>query len=299
MEITKIDTFSGHRGAIFSLEKGLKEHLFFSAGADGWVVQWNLEKPDLGKVIAQLEGSVYSMFLEKDQEILWIGQNNEGIHGVNLKDQSRLFSIKMDSLLIFDIQLFQEQIWVGHNDGLITVIDLESRSIVKHIKVCPKSVRKILVINQDIIAVASSDGCIRFFDKNYQLIDFWQAHENSVFSMAYIKEKNQLISVGRDARIRSWDLNRSDFKLKPLEVIAHIYTINDVAIHPNGEFFATSSMDKTIKIWQTSDLKLLKVIDAARHGGHINSVNKLIWTNFEAQLVSGSDDKKISVWTIH
>jgi WD40 repeat protein len=70
-----------------------------------------------------------------------------------------------------------------------------------------------------------------------------------------------------------------------MEVIGHIYTINEVVLSPNGELFATASRDKTIKIWQRTDLKLLKVIDAKRHGGHVNSVNKLIWTNFQRQLV--------------
>lgn len=298
MQVNKIDTFSGHRGAVFSLVQGTEEHLFFSAGADGWIVQWNLQKPDVGKAIAQVEGSVYSMFLEKKNEILWVGQNNEGIHGIKLADQSRVFSIKLDSLSIFDMQLFNNQIWVAHNDGLITVIDFESRNIIKHIKVSQKSARKIVVLDENRVAVGYSDGYIRLFDKEFNLIDFWQAHANSIFSLTYLKSKNELISVGRDARVKKWYLGQADFKLNPLEVNGHIYAINDVALHPNQTLFATASMDKTIKIWQLEEMKLLKVIDAARHGGHKNSVNKLIWTSFDNQLISGSDDKNISVWTI-
>ncbi|MHA8066448.1 WD40 repeat domain-containing protein [Aquirufa sp. ROCK2-A2] len=299
MQISKIDTFSGHRGAIYSLENGMEDHLFFSAGADGWIVQWNLQKPDVGKVIAQVEGSVYSMNLDTNQEILWVAQNNEGIHGINLEDQSRLFSIKMESLSVFDMIQFHDQIWVAHNDGLISIVDIPTRSIVKHIKISQKSVRKFVIINENIIAVAFSDGFIRLIDNNYQLINQWKAHDNSVFSLDYNSQSSHLISVGRDAKIKKWDMTLENFIQKPAEVIGHIYTINDVSFSPDGQLLATASMDKTIKIWQSSDLKLLKVVDAARHGGHSNSVNKLIWTNFENQLVSGSDDKKISVWTIH
>lgn len=299
MQVTKIDTFSGHRGAVFSLLKGLEDHLFFSAGADGWIVQWNLQKPDVGKVIAQVEGSVYAMFLEKEQGILWIGQNNEGIHGVRVSDQHRVFSIKMESLSIFDIQMFNNQVWVAHNDGLITVIDLASKSIIKHIKVSQKSARKIIVLDESRIAVGYSDGFIRIFDQDFTLVDFWAAHANSIFSLFYVKESKELISVGRDAKVKKWSLGIPDFKYNSREVNAHIYAINDVVFHPNQSLFATASMDKTIKIWQLDELKLLKVIDSARYGGHKNSVNKLIWTHFEDQLISGSDDKNISVWTIH
>lgn len=298
MQISKIDSFSGHRGPIYSLHQGMEEHLFFSAGSDGWLVQWNLQKPDLGKVVAQVEGSVFAMFLDKENEILWVGQNNQGIHGISLTDQSRVFSLKLEGLSIFDMVQFHGHVWVAHNDGLISVMDLASRTTVKHLKVSQKNARKLLVISDELIAVAYSDGFIRLFNRNFELIDFWQAHENSVFSMVFHHETAELISVGRDAKIKKWSLNQSDFKQHPMEVVGHIYTINEVVLDPSGELLATASRDKTIKIWQRSDLKLLKVIDAKRHGGHINSVNKLIWSNFQHQLVSASDDKNIAVWTI-
>jgi WD40 repeat protein len=57
-------------------------------------------------------------------------------------------------------------------------------------------------------------------------------------------------------------------------------------------------MDKSIKIWDATTFRLLKVIDRARHAGHGTSINKLLWTNFNNQLVSASDDKRISVWDI-
>jgi WD40 repeat protein len=53
-------------------------------------------------------------------------------------------------------------------------------------------------------------------------------------------------------------------------------------------------MDKSIKVWDLEELKLLKVIDKARHAGHGTSVNKLLWnTNM---LLSASDDRSISAW---
>jgi WD40 repeat protein len=57
-------------------------------------------------------------------------------------------------------------------------------------------------------------------------------------------------------------------------------------------------MDKSLKVWKLDELRLLKVIDRARHAGHGTSVNKVLWTNYENQLVSASDDRTISVWNI-
>jgi WD40 repeat protein len=57
-------------------------------------------------------------------------------------------------------------------------------------------------------------------------------------------------------------------------------------------------MDKSIKVWDAGELKLLKVIDRARHAGHGTSVNRVLWTGFRDQLASASDDRTISLWQI-
>ncbi len=291
LQIERIDTFSGHRGPVYALETG-DESLFYSAGSDGWVVQWNLAKPDLGKVIAQVEGSVYALKLDSDG-ILWIGHNYQGIQGIRVSDQTQVFSIPTIGLSIFSIEFVGSTAWIGHNDGMITVIDVATKSVLKHIKASEKSVRAILIMSANRIAVGYSDGFIRIFDADYQLIKAFPAHESSVFSLA--ERGGDLYSVGKDSRIKQWN---ADYKLVN-EVVGHIYAIHDLQFSPDGNWLATASMDKTVKIWEPDGLKLCKVLDATRHGGHKNSVNKLIWSSFDDLLVSASDDKNLSVWKIH
>ncbi|HRG79495.1 MAG TPA: WD40 repeat domain-containing protein, partial [Cyclobacteriaceae bacterium] len=97
-------------------------------------------------------------------------------------------------------------------------------------------------------------------------------------------------------RLKVWDV-KSGYK-QAAEVAAHLFAINNLVFSPSGEYFATASMDKSIKIWKADELKLLKVIDKGRHAGHGTSVNKLLWTSFNDQLISASDDRTISVWDI-
>ena len=298
MEIQRIDTFSGHKAPIYSLEDGREPHIIYSAGSDGWVVEWNLQKPDVGKVLAHIEGSVYCLKLDRSTNIFWVGQNFEGIHGVQVNDQSRVFSIAMPKKAIFDICFWDNQVWVAHDHGLISVIDRESQQIIKHIKSGDKSARKFCLMGQDKIAIGFSDGFIRVFNKNFEMEFAWLAHELSVFSMIYEDSSHSLISVGRDAKIKRWLLDGENTSLVQ-EVPAHIYAIHDVVVSPDQQFFASASMDKTIKIWRAIDLTLLKVIDAPRYGSHKNSVNKLLWSAYQDYLVSASDDKNISIWKIH
>ncbi len=298
MEIQRIDTFSGHKAPIYSLEEGREPHFIYSAGSDGWVVEWNLQKPDVGKVLAHIEGSVYCLKLDRSTNIFWIGQNFEGIHGVQVNDQSRVFSIAMPKKAIFDICFWDNQVWVAHDHGLISVVDRESQQIIKHIKSGDKSARKFCLLGQDKIAIGFSDGFIRVLNKNFEMEFAWLAHQLSVFSMIYEDSSHSLISVSRDAKIKRWLLEGENTRLVQ-EVPAHIYAIHDVVVSPDQQFFASASMDKTIKIWRANDLTLLKVIDAPRYGSHKNSVNKLLWSAYLDYLVSASDDKNISIWKIH
>lgn len=295
MKAERIDTFGGHRGAVFALAKGSESHVFFSAGSDGWVVQWNLLKPDLGKVVAQIDGSIYSMAYDVQSDILWVGQNFEGVHGILISDQSRIFSIQLPQLAIYSMVIVDGQVWLGHQDGLITVIDRQAHEVKKRIKSGESNVRSFCQLPRGEMAVGSSDGYIRIYSTDFLLKNAWLAHDKTIFSIIYSESTDSIVSVGRDAHLRKWNL---DGKSLQLAVPAHIYAINTLVQSPEGQYLATGSMDKTIKIWDTETLRLLKVLDFARYGGHKNSINRLIWTSYHDFLVSASDDKNISVWKI-
>ena len=83
-----------------------------------------------------------------------------------------------------------------------------------------------------------------------------------------------------------------------MTIPAHMFTINDIVFSPDGKLMATAGRDKHIKIWDAEAFNLLKVIDREKFGGHINSVNKLFWSNWNNYLISCGDDKAVMVWEI-
>jgi len=181
---------------------------------------------------------------------------------------------------------------------MITIIDLEKWAVKKRIAPSEKSARAIAINpSSGEVAVGFSDHCIRIFSLDeFQLKSEFKAHSNSVFTLSYSPDGKLLFSAGRDARFSVWNVKSNYSKVE--EVVAHMYAINHITFSPDGEHFATCSMDKSIKIWDTKNLKLLKVIDKGRHAGHGTSVNKLLWTSFNNQLVSASDDRTISAWDL-
>ena len=141
-----------------------------------------------------------------------------------------------------------------------------------------------------------SDHRIRLFDlTTLTLKRTLEGPANSVFTLTYSPDFRYMLSGGRDAHLRSWDVEAG---YRPdQDIVAHMYTINHMAYSPDGQWLATVSMDKTIKIWDADSLRLRKVIDRARHGGHGTSVNKVLWLG-PALFVSASDDRTVVVWQI-
>ncbi|MEO1253831.1 MAG: hypothetical protein AAFY41_02950 [Bacteroidota bacterium] len=121
IEVNKLHTFLGHNDSIYTLEK-IDDTRFVSAGADGMVVLWDLKSPDEGEVIAKIEGSVYALAYDVVDGFLFVGQNNEGIHKVDLNKKHEVGSIQLGNYQIFSIRQIKETIWVGLSNGEIVIL---------------------------------------------------------------------------------------------------------------------------------------------------------------------------------
>ncbi|MGC1242256.1 MAG: WD40 repeat domain-containing protein [Chryseosolibacter sp.] len=297
IQIKRLHSLKGHRDAVYTLQSAGDGPDFFSGAGDGMVVRWSLEDPENGDLIAKLPNSVYALQYVKEADTLIAGHNYEGIHVLDWKNKKELGSLKLTDAAIFDIQMLGDKVLVAAGDGAVNLVDWKTLTIFKRVSASEKSARTIAVHpSKGEIAVGFSDHYIRIFDESLALKHEWQAHQNSVFTLRYTPDGETLLSGSRDARLKAWAVHRQ--YEKAAEVVAHLYAINHIEFSPDGKHFVTCSMDKSIKVWDASALKLLKVIDKARHAGHGTSVNKLRWTNYNNQLLSASDDRSISVWQI-
>ena len=292
--VTKLHQFTGHRDAIFSLAR-IDESSFLSAGSDGFVVRWNVHEPDKGTVVAQAKASIYAMNNKDNQEILF-GQNYDGLRILNM-NIGKTQSLQLTQKAIFTIESIGNKALIGTGAGVLHIIDKDKLSIIKEVALSDKSLRTLTIHpNGQELAAGYSDHIIRILDtQSWQIKYELAGHTNSVFSVVYSLNGQQLLSAGRDAHIKSWNTEKA-YELTE-DVVAHMYAINHLAYSPCGNYFASASMDKSIKLWQANPMRLLKVVDKARHGGHTNSVNRLLWLNNNT-LVSASDDRSLAVWKV-
>lgn len=297
IQVNKSHTLTGHNDCIYALAEAPDPRYFFTGSGDGMVVLWDLEDPKDGKLIAKVNHSVYALEVDRNRNQLIIGHNFEGIHVIDLLDQKELWSLNLTNQSIFDIKVAGNNIFVGTGDGMVIVIDTQSRAVKKHLKISEKSVR-VLAINPagTKIAAGLSDHSIKVFDLNsLEPIHLLSSHTNSVFALAFDPNNSILISGGRDASLKIWDT--WSYELKQT-IIAHLYAINYLAFREDGRYFVTCSMDKSIKVWDAESYKLLKVIDKARYAGHGTSINKVVWSRYNQNIISISDDRKISIWNL-
>jgi WD40 repeat protein len=299
MKVEKFDTFSGHNDCVYALCAGTSDHIFYSSGADGQVVKWDLTKPDVGELMARIPASVYAMAMHPQSGLLWVCQNGEGVHRIDPATKTEHSTLKVTFSSIFDLIFYKNMAILAAADGVLFIIDTEKFALLKTIKASDQSARTLTInLNTDELAVGFSDFSIKIFSlTDFSLKFVINAHNNSVFALKYSPNYLYLISGSRDAHLKVWEVN-SEYKLLH-DVPAHLFAINDIVYAPNGKLFATCSMDKSIKIWDADTFQLLKVVDKARHTGHGTSINKLLWCGYNNYLISASDDRKISVWNIN
>ena len=288
---------TGHKASVYSLAQGKEPHLILSGSGDGWVVEWNLNDPELGKLVAKAEANIFSLFENKD--LIVAGNMNGGVHWIYPNEVEKNKDIAHHQKGVFDIQLFDHHLFTTGGKGIVTKWSIDDRRPVMSLHLSAHSLRQMAFSKKrNEVAIGASDKNIYILDATSlevkKIIE--AAHENSVFTLIYSPDGKYLLSGGRDAHLKVWEVSNDYHQISTQP--AHYFTINDIVFNPNGKLFATASRDKTIKIWNAENFQLLKVLDVARDGGHVNSVNSLLWTNHHNWLVSGSDDRSLIIWEI-
>jgi WD40 repeat protein len=288
--------FSGHKGAIFSIEKSVRPNCIYSGGDDGYVVEWNLATLEDGKLVANVPRPVYALLADAERKLLFCGTAAGNLHVVDLQLGKEIRNIEAHTLGLYSICQRGNTLFTSGGDGAVCVWSLPDMQLLHREQWSDKSARVIaLHPTENIIAIGYSDHKIRLATQQLQLQQTINAHSNSVFGLAWDGQGRHLLSGGRDVMLKSWDSAHQ--YTGTLDIPAHTLHINSIAYNPSATLFATASMDKTIKIWDAASNQLLKVIDKARNDAHINSVNKIVWLN-DVLFATCSDDKQLMVWEL-
>ncbi|EMD36495.1 hypothetical protein CERSUDRAFT_115528 [Gelatoporia subvermispora B] len=186
------------------------------------------------------------------------------------------------------------------------------------------------------IASGSGDSTIKLWDARTgaPIIDPLVGHTDSVLSVAFSPDGTRIVSSSTDKTVRLWDAATGRPVKQPFE--GHGDLVWSVGFSPDGRTVVSGSGDKTIRLWRAnvmdalpstyaapSDTVLhdgtalqgsrLAVLDdnehpapstnvkprntpSVSHQGHEGRVRCVAFTPDGTQVVSGSEDKTVSLW---
>lgn len=294
-QLNKVAHLKGHRASVFAVSMGFGSHTIISGSGDGWIVNWDLRKPEEGKLIAKVEGQIFALHAIENRNIIVAGTYAGNVHFIDLRDKSNIKIFPHHPKGVFTIFQIGDYIFTGGGDGVITKWSPEFKPV-ESLKLSHSNLRSIdYSEKRNEMVVGCSDTNIYFINPDTMKLTgrIMEAHENSVFTAKYLSD-NLILSGGRDAQLKAWSIGSKVNCLSTQS--AHWFTINDIAISLQKRIFATASRDKTIRIWDIDDFSLLKVIDKEKNEGHVNSVNKLFWSSYKNYLISASDDRSLAIW---
>lgn len=303
LHLKKVFQLSGHKAAVYALAPGPESGTFFSAGGDGWIVRWSLTDRDengelLGRLVAKVDAQVFSLAFIPTTQTIVAGDMNGGVHWINLQEDRPNRHLSHHKKGTFNLLLAADDLISLGGDGVLTRWDALRQKSIESLRLSSQSLRSVIYLEeeQDFLIGASDNNIYRVSAIDLSLKETVRAaHDNSVFTLCRF-QGHTVFSGGRDAQLKQWR-NTETLQLTQAQP-AHWYTINDLETVPGSDYLLSASRDKTIRIWNAAEFKLLKTLDAARDGGHINSVNRLLWLEGTQQFVSASDDRSIIVWEL-
>jgi WD40 repeat protein len=297
LNVLKKATSIGHRAAIYAITPWSPNQIL-TAGGDGWIVAWDIASPENGKLLAATETQLFSLCPLPSQNRVVAGNISGGIHWVDLNEPEKTKNIQHHSNKgVYGLINIGNWILSIGGDGVLTKWDSQSSKAIESLALSNAALRCIdYSPPRAEITIGSSDGNLYILDASDFRIKttIKAAHSNSVFCVSYSPDGQQIISGGRDAFLQVWNAEQNNSLIS--SQIAHLSTINHVHYSPCGTIFATASRDKSIKIWDARSYELKKVINTLKNGSHINSVNRLLWT--DQYLISISDDRTIMFWEL-
>ncbi len=140
------------------------------------------------------------------------------------------------------------------------------------------------------------DATVRVWDaESGEALHVLEGHENTVDSVKFLPDSQQLLSSSWDGAIRRWDLNEG--------VEIQRYDVPDervymVELMPGGAQFLSGSTDSLIRLWDLESGEVLR-----EYSGHTDSVNGVHVSADGTRMVSasgdwGGDDYTVRLWDV-
>lgn len=296
MSAKAIHVFDDHAAGIYALCKGAGNQLF-SASADKHVAAWDIDSLQPTGFAIRMQQAAYGLGYLADLNQLLIGNAHGGFHVVDLetRQEVRLLDVHKRGVFGFCHLAKQDQLVVTGGDGSFSLWQLPDYQLIRQIPISGSKIRKAIQLGPQVVAFADGDGPIQVLStETMNPVMTLDGHQRGTNCLAYHPEKPVLVSGGRDAHLRVWNLESG---LQELAIAAHNYGIYDLSFSPDSSLLVTVSFDKTVKLWDAESMQLIQRFERPSADAHFASVNALQWLS-DKRFATAGDDKRIIIWEV-
>jgi G protein beta subunit-like protein len=215
---------------------------------------------------------------------------------INSNNQSAVMSFDGHTTNVTSLGFQREGKWMytGSEDGTVKIWDLRASGCQRDYD-CGAAVNSVaLHPNQAELICGLQNGNIRVWDlAENKCTEYAPEPEVAVRSIHVSPDGSQVVAANNKGRCYVWKL-APDSKFEPLTHIdAHKSYILKALYSPDAKILATCSADKTVKLWNTKDYKLLKTLQ-----GHGRWVWDCVFSTDSAYLVTASSDNEAWLWEL-
>jgi WD40 repeat protein len=291
----KYNSMKGHEGSVKSLAFLPSRRVFYSSGADGKILRWDLDRSGARpQVLINNNFSNRSLAISSNGRWLACGTGTSSIQIFNLNQPNTEPELKQGHRgAVLDLDFIEGKdilISMGSDKSLIywDLLTGESKTIVTH-----SSRIRVISISKDgrYVYGGTDDGnLIRWTIANGESKLIYNNKDISIHSITLNRNDSRIAFGDKSGNIIILDPNAGRVISK---VRGHSSRVLDIEYSPDNTQIATSSMDGTIKIWNARDLNETPVVITA----HEEWVFAIAFSPDGRSIVSSSENGEIYFWS--
>jgi WD40 repeat protein len=249
-------TFIGHNGEVKSIAFVPGGREFFTAGSDGKLIRWDLDRKDQNlQVIYSGTEIIEVLAVSPDANWLACGGQNSIIKMIPVKTGNNVqYELKghTDKVKSLVFSYDGKYLYSAALDGKVLKWDLVARTSV-NVATNMMQINYIdISVNGNYLAGVSNEGKALIWDPEKNSNNFRIETPGKIIKAIKFKPDENTLAVGyTDGSIEFWDINE---RKKITDIKAHTADVTGIRFNKKLSQMATASNDGTLKLWNTKDL---------------------------------------------